>query len=171
MCAANHICCRSSFVKSLPWSISKWHLRHSAATKLSSALIPRPLPPPQLLCAACTILPDPQAWQSSPATSFSNFLLRMYWCFAYNYGLQCGKSVFISAFKSAAAAVASAYSGFFNYCPSPTFGTFHWCALSCIRLVASRVRQISMSSLAASISHLRVSSCSIATASPSSNFW
>jgi len=42
----------------------------------------------------------------------------------------------------------------------------HWCALSCIRLVASFVRQISMSSLDASISQRRVSSWAIAAASP-----
>ena len=42
----------------------------------------------------------------------------------------------------------------------------HWCALSCIRLVASFVRQISISSLAASISQRSVSSWAIAAASP-----
>ena len=124
LCAKYHINWRSSLVKSLPWSTSKWHLRHKAATRLSSALIPRPLPPPQFVCAACTICPDPQAWQSSSATSFSNFLLLMYWCFAYNDCLQCGKSVFIGTFQPAAAAVSCADSGFFDNCPCAAFWAF-----------------------------------------------
>jgi len=108
---------RSFLSKFAPWSISKWQCKHSAATKLSSALMPRPLPPPQFVCAACTIWPDPQHWQSRLATNFSSFLLLTYSCFFSNYSLQGCESVHIGALNPAAAGVASFKARLFHNCP------------------------------------------------------